>query len=89
MIVGIHFVIFKNRAKNWFKMQRHDQASASLIKAVVVFAYVVSAASALKMTEDVYEAFGDRGGTAELICKADEMPDRCKFIRSIFDQFLT
>ena len=70
-------------------MQRHDQASASLIKAVVVFAYVVSAASALKMTENVYEAFGDRGGTAELICKADEMPDRCKFIRSIFDQFLT
>ena len=39
------------------------------------------ASNGLKMTSDSYEAFGDKGGTTELICKADEIPDTCKFTR--------
>ena len=37
----------------------------------------------IKMTSDLYEAFGEKGGTTELICKADEIPDTCKFTRQV------
>ena len=60
------------------RRQRH---LPTLLAAVVVVVALVPMSTSLKMTQDVYEAYGERGGTTELVCKADEVPDQCKFTR--------
>ena len=62
-------------------MRRQRHLPTLLAAVVVVVVALVPMSTSLKMTQDVYEAYGERGGTTELVCKADEVPDQCKFTR--------
>ena len=61
--------------------QRHRPTLPFVGDVIDVVVPMLPMSTPLKMTQEVYEAYGESGGTTELICKADEVPDQCKFIR--------
>ncbi len=66
------------------KIQKYKQKMRTLLTLTSLLAALTPMSNGLRMTQDVYEAYGERGGTAELVCKADEFPDACKFTRQVW-----